>query len=55
MKKVLITGATGNVGRAVLNALQKIDHQLDLYAGVRDINVDIHGPTNFRGFKKNLR
>lgn len=40
MTKVLITGATGNVGREVLNSLQKIDHQLDLYAGVRDIDAD---------------
>ncbi len=40
MTKVLITGATGNVGREVLNALQKIDHQLDIYAGVRDITTD---------------
>lgn len=40
MTKVLITGATGNVGREVLSALQKMDHPLDLYAGVRDIHAD---------------
>lgn len=40
MTKVLITGASGNVGIAVINSLQKIDHQLDLYAGVRDIDAD---------------
>jgi uncharacterized protein YbjT (DUF2867 family) len=40
MTKVLITGATGNVGKEVLNYLLKIDHQLDIYAGVRNINVD---------------
>ena len=38
MTKVLITGATGNVGREVLNFLQKTNHQLALFAGVRDIN-----------------
>ena len=40
MTKVLITGATGNVGMEVIKSLQKIDHQLDLYAGVRDIDAD---------------
>jgi len=28
MTKVLITGATGNVGIEVLSALKKLDHQL---------------------------
>jgi len=40
MKKVLITGATGNVGTEVIKSLERIDHQLDLYAGVRSINDD---------------
>ncbi len=40
MTKVFITGATGNVGREVLSSLQKMNHQLELYAGVKDINVD---------------
>ncbi len=40
MTKVLITGATGNVGLEVIKSLQKIDHSLELYAGVRDINAD---------------
>ena len=40
MTKVLITGATGNVGIEVIKALQKIDHQLNIFAGVRDINFD---------------
>jgi uncharacterized protein YbjT (DUF2867 family) len=39
MTTVLITGATGNVGMEVLLALQKMDHQLDLVAGVRDTNL----------------
>jgi uncharacterized protein YbjT (DUF2867 family) len=39
MTTVLITGATGNVGIEVLLALQRIDHQLDLVAGVRDANL----------------
>lgn len=37
MAKVLITGATGNVGTEVIKSLQKINHKLDLYAGVRDL------------------
>ena len=41
MTKVLITGATGNVGMAVINALEKLPHKLDLYAGVRDLHEDV--------------
>ena len=37
MKKLLITGATGNVGIEVIKALQKNQHQFDIFAGVRDV------------------
>ncbi|HSN62105.1 MAG TPA: NmrA family NAD(P)-binding protein [Ferruginibacter sp.] len=40
MTKVLITGATGNVGTAVIKSLQNIHHQLDIYAAVRNIKED---------------
>ncbi len=40
MAKILITGATGNVGIELIKSLQSIDHQLDLYAGVKDLNSD---------------
>ena len=40
MTKVLITGATGNVGTEVIKSLQNIDHLLDIYAGVRNSNED---------------
>ncbi len=40
MTKVLITGATGNVGTEVIKTLQNIDHQLDIYAGVRNLTTD---------------
>ncbi len=40
MTKVLITGATGNVGTELIKSLQNIDHQLDIYAGVRNSNED---------------
>jgi uncharacterized protein YbjT (DUF2867 family) len=40
MTKVLITGATGNVGLAIIEALNKINHNLDIYAGVRDLEED---------------
>ncbi|MBW8359124.1 MAG: NmrA family NAD(P)-binding protein [Weeksellaceae bacterium] len=36
MTKVLITGATGNVGTEVIKSLQYIDHKLAIYAGVRN-------------------
>ena len=40
MTKVLITGATGNVGIELIKSLNSINHQLDLYAGVRDLEND---------------
>ncbi len=40
MTKVLITGATGNVGTEVIKSLQSINHQLDLYAGVKSLTID---------------
>ena len=40
MTKVLITGATGNVGMEILSALNKLNHHLAIYAGVRDLNAD---------------
>jgi uncharacterized protein YbjT (DUF2867 family) len=40
MNKLLITGATGNVGMEVIKALQKTQHQYDIFAGVRDVERD---------------
>jgi uncharacterized protein YbjT (DUF2867 family) len=40
MRKILITGATGNVGIEVIKSLQKSNGQLDLIAGIRDLGVD---------------
>jgi len=40
MTKVLITGATGNVGMAVIDALSKQKTKLDIYAGLRNIEAD---------------
>jgi uncharacterized protein YbjT (DUF2867 family) len=40
MKKVLITGATGNVGMAVIKSLNKIPHALHIIAGIRDFSTD---------------
>ncbi|CAN5149413.1 SDR family oxidoreductase [soil metagenome] len=40
MTKVLITGATGNVGMEVIKSLQLISHNLEVYAGVRDVAAD---------------
>ena len=47
MTKVLITGATGNVGIEVLSALRKLDHQLEIYAGVRDTEITNDKLSNF--------
>lgn len=40
LTKVLITGATGNVGMAVIKALQRQNHLLDIIAAVRDVEGD---------------
>jgi uncharacterized protein YbjT (DUF2867 family) len=40
MRKILVTGATGNVGIEVVKALQKFDNQLDIIAGVRNLEQD---------------
>jgi uncharacterized protein YbjT (DUF2867 family) len=48
MTNILITGATGNIGMEVLNALTKIDHRSDIYAGVRDIESDSKKTEKFK-------
>jgi uncharacterized protein YbjT (DUF2867 family) len=40
MKKLFITGATGNVGMEVIKSLQKIEHGFDIFAGLRDLEKD---------------
>lgn len=40
MTKVLITGATGNVGMAVIQSLHKRSHSLQIIAGIRDLERD---------------
>ena len=47
MLKVLITGATGNVGIEVLSALKKLDHQLEIFAGIRDTEFGNEKLSNF--------
>ena len=38
--KILITGATGNVGMAVIKSLNKLTHNLDIIAGIKDFSKD---------------
>jgi uncharacterized protein YbjT (DUF2867 family) len=40
MTKILITGASGNVGMEVMQSLQTLDHDCTVVAGVRDIKED---------------
>ena len=40
MQKVLITGATGNVGLEVIKALHQLPHQRSIVAGVRNLAED---------------
>ncbi|WP_299287414.1 NmrA family NAD(P)-binding protein [uncultured Mucilaginibacter sp.] len=37
MKKVLITGATGNVGIEVIKCLSKLNHTIQVFAGLRNV------------------
>lgn len=47
-KNLLITGATGNVGMEVINALQKINHSINITAGVRNIDDESKKLKNFK-------
>ena len=40
MTKILITGATGNVGIEVIEALMKINKPFEIYAGIKDLGKD---------------
>ena len=40
MKKILITGASGNVGMEVIKSLNKLHHTFKIYAGVFNIEKD---------------
>ena len=40
MRKVLITGATGNVGIQVIESLRNLSLDLEIFAGLRDIDHD---------------
>jgi len=51
MTKVIITGATGNVGTEVIRSLQTMDHQLDIYAGVRNTTEHL---TKLSDYKANF-
>ena len=51
MTNVLITGATGNIGLSAINALSKMQHKLNIVAGVRDIEID---KDRLKGHKINI-
>ena len=38
--KILITGATGNIGLSVIKSLNKLPHQLEIVAGIKDFSKD---------------
>ncbi|MBA3705408.1 MAG: NmrA family NAD(P)-binding protein [Bacteroidetes bacterium] len=48
MTRVLITGATGNVGMEVIKSLSKFNHSLEVYAGVRDVESEKHKSNLFK-------
>ena len=51
-RKILITGATGNIGVEVIKSLQRFVNQLDIVAGVRDIEKDRQKLSGYKvGFK----
>ena len=41
MSKILITGATGNIGFELIGFLSKIESPKNIVAGVRDVNKSI--------------
>ena len=40
MTKILVTGATGNVGMEVIEALMKLNKPFEIYAGIKDLGRD---------------
>jgi len=49
MKNVFITGATGNVGLEVIKSLGNLNHNLSIFAGVRDVIKDGEILVKFEG------
>jgi uncharacterized protein YbjT (DUF2867 family) len=47
LKRILITGATGNVGTAILEALQGVSANAEILAGVRDLKCDSETLRNY--------
>ena len=55
MKRILITGATGNIGREVIHFLSLIDNDSEIIAGARNINeakkrFSYYSDLNYRRF-----
>lgn len=50
-RKVLITGATGNTGLAVIEHLMKIEHDMQVIAGVRDREKALKTFNRFEGIE----
>jgi len=47
MKKILVTGSTGNVGMAVIKSLSFLNHSYKICAGVRDLSSDTDKLKNY--------
>jgi uncharacterized protein YbjT (DUF2867 family) len=47
LKRILITGAAGNVGTAILEALQGVLANAEILAGVRDLKCDSETLRNY--------
>jgi len=48
MKKVLVTGASGNVGIEILKFLERLNHSLEIYAGLRTTEIENQDPINLK-------
>ena len=46
--KIVITGATGNVGLSVIQSLNKITHNLNIIAGIRSLEEDKKKLSNYK-------
>ncbi len=48
MKKILITGTTGNVGMELIKSLTKFNHNHQIYCGVRNVQTDKQKMESFK-------
>lgn len=51
MKKILITGATGNIGKSLIKYLIELNSEIKIIAGIRDFDKDVKILSNFKNIE----